>query len=340
MNNPERFRYVRILFITILFIFIMIYISLTSGTFDLTIREVFNTLLRLNSSPEHDAVIFDFRLPRILLAGLVGFALGIAGAVVQGITRNGLADPGILGINAGAGAAIVFFMFFFQYQISDTGWQAIMIQPLFGLIGGIVATTLIYFFSWKAGRIEPQRLLLSGIAISSGFGAFTVFLSLKMKATDFEMATVWISGSVYNANWHYILSIFPWLFLLIPIIFRKAYLLDLFQLEETSLKNLGVSVEKEQSILLLSSVGLVSACVSVSGSIGFIGLMSPHIAKQLVGIKHRYALPISGIIGALLVITSDYIAKSIFSPIELPVGIVISIVGVPYFLYLLIKVKK
>jgi len=325
--------------IIIVLIIATIYLSLTSGTFDITPMNVFRTLFRISPVPEYDLVIFDFRLPRIVIAGLVGLGLGISGAVIQGVTRNGLADSGILGINAGAGAAIVISMFFFQSQSGNSNWFSIMSLPLFGLAGALLASILIYTFSFKDGTLDMDRLLLTGIAIGSAFGAFTLYLSLKMKSTDFEMATVWISGSIYDANWKYIISMLPWLLILIPVIKKKAYLLDLFQLEESSIKSLGISVEKEKSLLLLSSIGLVSACVSVSGSIGFVGLMAPHIAKRLVGINHNRVIPICGAIGALLVLISDFIAKTVFSPAELPVGIVISIIGVPYFLYLLVKAK-
>ncbi|MFJ7747562.1 FecCD family ABC transporter permease [Peribacillus sp. NPDC097295] len=318
------------------------YLSLVSGTFDMAIMDVVRTLFRINPVADYDLVIFEFRLPRIVIAGLVGLALGIAGAVIQGVTRNGLADSGILGINAGAGTAIVIFMYFFQgtYIGTSSDWLSIMSVPLFGLIGGMLAALIIFLFSWKNGSLDTSRFLLTGIAISSAFGALSLYISLKMKSSDFEMATVWISGSIYSANWKYIIAMLPWLIILIPLIIKKAYLLDLFQLEQTSIKSLGVSVERETSILLLSSIGLVSACVSVSGNIGFIGLMSPHIAKHLVGIHHKHVLPVCGVIGAFLVIVSDYIAKTVFAPAELPVGIVISIIGVPYFLYLLIKEKR
>ncbi|WP_369813759.1 FecCD family ABC transporter permease [Thermoactinomyces sp. DSM 45892] len=324
------------LLILITLFFTLFYISLTNGTFDLTINDVVRTLLRINPVSAHDFVLFDLRLPRIVIASLVGLGLGIAGAVIQGITKNGLADPGILGINAGAGAAIVLLLFFFHEQL---GSFSVLIQPLFGLVGGLGAAVIIYLLAWKNGRIDTQRLILTGIAISSGFGALAMYLSLKMKATDFEMATVWTTGSVYNANWQSILAMLPWFLLIIPI-YRKSYLLDLFQLEESSLKSLGVSLEKEKAILLLSSIGLVSACVSVSGGIGFIGLMAPHIAKQLIGLKHRYIIPICGLIGMTLVVGSDFIAKNLFAPAEISVGIVISIIGVPYFLYLLLKARS
>jgi len=316
-----------------------IYVSLTNGIFDITVQDVLRTFFRIHPNEDVDLVIFDFRLPRIVIAGLVGMGLGVAGAVIQGVTRNGLADPGILGINAGAGAAIVIFMFFFQDTVTSTGWFGIMLLPLFGWVGGIGAAVLIYLFSWRNGTLDMSRLILTGIAIGTGFGALSLYISLKMNSSDFEMATVWVSGSIYNANWVYIMAILPWLVVFLPLIFKKASLLDLFQLEESSLKSIGVSVEKEKSILLLSSIGLVSACVSVSGSIGFVGLMAPHIAKRLVGIHHQHVLPVCGAIGMLLVILSDFIAKNIFAPAELPVGIVISIIGVPYFLYLLVKTK-
>ncbi|MFD2705906.1 FecCD family ABC transporter permease [Salibacterium lacus] len=329
----------RILTVLFTLILIMVFISLMNGSYELTLQEVFHTLLQMNENSDYHLVIFEFRLPRIVLAGAVGFSLGIAGAVLQGITKNGLADPGILGINAGAGTAIVLFMFVFQAQVTSSGWTAVMIRPLFGLAGGLAAAFIIFVIAKKNGILDPQRLLLTGIAIGSGFGALTLYLSLKMNASDFEMATVWLSGSIYNANWIFIVSILPWVIVLTPVIYKKASKLDYFQLEEDSMKSLGLMVEREKNILLLTSIGLVSASVSVSGSIGFIGLMAPHIAKRMVGIHHRNVIPVCGAVGMLLVITSDFIAKTAFAPIEIPVGIVISIIGVPYFLYLLMKEK-
>lgn len=316
-----------------------VYISLTNGTFDITVTEVLRTLTRVDTVREHDLLIFEFRLPRIVIAALVGLGLGVAGAALQGITRNGLADPGILGINAGAGASIVIFMFFFQGQISGAGWLSVMAMPLFGLVGGLGAAVLIYAFSWRNGMLDPQRLILVGIGIGSGFSALSLYVSLKMNPQDFEMAKVWFLGSIWSANWEYILSVLPWLVVFIPVVLGKSYVLDLLQLGEDSAKSLGVSAEKEKNILLLSCIGIVSACVSVSGSIGFVGLIAPHIARRLVGLQHQYILPVCGSIGMLLVIGSDFIAKTVFSPVELPVGVVISIIGVPYFLYLLSKAK-
>ncbi|SDG90154.1 bacillibactin ABC transporter integral membrane protein [Aneurinibacillus thermoaerophilus] len=339
MNNVSRSRYVIALVIGIAMMLVTMYMSLTSGAFDIKVMDIIRTLLRMDSQPDQDLVIFEFRLPRIIIAMLVGMGLAIAGAVIQSITRNGLADPGILGINSGAGAAMVIFLFFYQGQSKGDEWTSILAMPLFGLIGGLLAAFLIYLFSWKNGKLESQRLLLTGIAIASGLGAVSLYLTLKMNPNDFEMAVVWNSGSIYNANWKYIISILPWFVLLVPVIVSKSYILDLFQLDEDSVISVGVASQKEKAVLLLSSIGIVSACVSVSGGIGFIGLMAPHIAKYLVGNAHRRIIPVCGVVGALLVMISDYISKTVFAPAELPVGIVTAIIGVPYFIFLLYRKK-
>ncbi|MBD8034037.1 MULTISPECIES: FecCD family ABC transporter permease [Solibacillus] len=318
------------------------YIHLMSGAFAMTTPEVLKTLLRIESTEQFDLVIFDFRLPRIITAALVGMGLAMAGVVLQGITKNALADPGIIGINAGAGCAIVIFMFFFQVELINVEINSILkilIVPLFGFVGGAIAAAIILAISYKQGRMDMQKLILTGIAINTGFSAITLLWSLKMDEGDYQAAAIWMNGSIYNSNWYFVCAMLPWLLILGIYIYRKSYLLDYFQLEEETITSLGISLEKEKIKLLLASVGLVSACVSVSGSIGFIGLMAPHIARQLVGIHHRYMMPVSLFIGAILLVFSDYIAKTVFSPVELSVGIVVSLVGIPYFLYLLVKSK-
>lgn len=342
MLNSTPKRFFLIIFIFFALIFIGFYLHITNGMFDMSVFDVARTLLGYESNEKFKLVIFDFRLPRIIIAALVGIGLAMAGVVLQGITKNGLADPGILGINAGAGAAIVIFMYFFQFQalLSDgSDWIIIMAMPIFGFVGGTAAAILIFTFALKDGRLDMQRLILTGIAINSGFGALSMYISLKMNEKDFESAAVWQAGSIYNANWIFILAMLPWIVILGFYLYKKAYLLDYFQLEENIIVGLGIQLEKEKIVMLLASVGLVSACVSVSGSIGFIGLMAPHIAKQLVGIQHKYVMPVSVLTGAGLLIFSDFIAKTVFAPSELAVGIVVSIIGIPYFLYLLVKAK-
>ncbi|WP_151736191.1 FecCD family ABC transporter permease ['Paenibacillus yunnanensis' Narsing Rao et al. 2020] len=315
------------------------YISLTNGTFDISAKDVVRTLLRIDPVEDYDLVIFDFRLPRIVLGALVGFGLGIAGAVLQGITRNTLADPGILGIHAAAGAFVVIFMFFAAGSMEAPGWVQVLSMPLLGFMGGLAAVVLLYLFARHQGEFHPQQLILVGIALGSGFGAVTLYVSLKMDPQNFEMATVWLSGSVYNATWQQILSTLPWLLILTPLVWRRAAVLDLLQLHETSVKGVGVNVGRERQILLLCCVGLISACVSVSGSIGFVGLIAPHIARRLIGNAYKYIVPLCGVIGMLMVVVADFIGKTVFAPVELAVGIVLSIIGVPYFIWLLLRTR-
>lgn len=326
----------------LILLLLSMYVNLTSGVFSMSTAEVFKTLLRIESTANFDLVVFDFRLPRIVTAALVGAGLAMAGVVLQGVTKNALADSGILGINAGASCAVVMFMFFFQIQLTNVEINSIskiFMIPLFGFVGGTLAAILILVFSYKSRRMDMQKLILTGIAINSGFGALTLLWSLKMNESDYESAAIWMNGTIYNANWYFVLAMLPWLIILGMYVYKKAYLLDYFQLEEDTIISLGISLEKEKLKLLLASVGLVSACVSVSGSIGFIGLMAPHIARQLVGIEHKYVMPVSALIGSILLVFSDYIAKTVFEPRELAVGIVVSLVGIPYFLYLLVKAK-
>ncbi|MEC1179035.1 iron ABC transporter permease [Metasolibacillus meyeri] len=339
-HNIKRYRF--ILFTMFVALLLAIYLHLTSGAFTMTTLEVFKTLLRIDSTDNFDLVIFDFRLPRIVTAVIVGMGLALAGVVLQGITKNGLADPGILGINAGASCTVVIFMYFFQIQLVNVEIHSIfkiIVIPIFGFVGGVVAAAIILAFSYKNSRMDMQKLILTGIAINTGFGALTLFWSLKMNADDYQAAAIWMNGTIYNSNWYFVVAMLPWVVLLSIFVYRKCHLLDYFQLEEDSIISLGIALEKEKIFLLLASVGLVSACVSVSGSIGFIGLMAPHIARQLVGISHRAVMPVSMLIGAILLVFADYIAKNVFAPAELSVGIVVSIIGIPYFLYLLVKAK-
>ncbi|TCL70692.1 bacillibactin ABC transporter integral membrane protein [Hydrogenispora ethanolica] len=332
-------RYRTVLWTGLGLVLLVTYFSLTHGVMEMTARDVLKTLLRIDPVRRYDLLILEFRLPRIVTAGLVGAALGVAGAAIQGIIRNGLADPGILGINSGAGVGIVTYIVFFQEKIAGTGWLAVMAMPFCGLMGGLGAALLIYYLARQNGRLDPQRLLLTGIAVSSGLGAVILYVTLKMSSGDFQMAAIWLAGSVDKANWRQLAALLPWLGILIPLLIRKAQLLDVFQLEESSVRSLGVAAEKEKAFFLLSAVGLVGACVSVAGGIGFVGLIAPHMARRLAGIAHRRMIPVSGMLGMLLVISADWIARTLFAPAEIAVGIIISLIGAPYFIYLLFTAK-
>lgn len=338
--HKKKLKYSFIIVALLLLIFLAFYLHIINGMFDISVVEVFQTLFNLNDNEKFRLVVFEFRLPRIIIAILIGIGLSIAGLFLQGITKNELADPGILGINSGAGAAVIIYMYFVNFSSSRTdgsNFLRIFAMPMFGFIGGLLAALIILLFSKNNKKMDMQRLILTGIAVNSGFSAISMLFSIKMNASDFEFAAIWQSGSIYNANWNFIYMMLPWIIILSIYLYKKVHLLDYFQLEESSIIGLGIDLEKEKKKLLFACVGLISSCVCVAGNIGFIGLMAPHIARQLVGIKHRNLMPVTALVGIFLLILSDFIAKTIFAPSELAVGIVISIIGIPYFIYLLYR---
>lgn len=339
-NRKQNIRFFIVGSIGIAFALLIFYFSLTSGAYPLTTPETFRTLFGIDHISDHELVIFGFRMPRIVIGVLIGLALGIVGAVLQGITKNDLADPGILGIQSAVGLAVVLYMFIAQGNIKEMSSFGIVGMSVWGWIGGMIAALLLFVLSRYRGELDPKRLILVGIALNAGFGAFTLFISLKMNPQDFEMATVWLSGSIYSASWQQVISMLPWVIIIIPLIIWKTPILNILQLHEVAIIGLGVRANRERVILLVGSVGLISASVIVSGSISFVGLLAPHISRRLVGIHHQHIIPISGVVGVILVLTGDWIGKTIFAPAELPVGIVISIIGVPYFIYLLIRKSR
>lgn len=335
-----RRRFITVLGIGIVLSLLLMYVSLTTGMFDLSHIEVMRTLFGLTQNEDNKLVIFGFRMPRIVIAALVGCTLGMVGAVLQGVTKNQLADPGILGIQSAIGLSVVCYMFVIQSNVIGMNEFAMMNMSLWGWIGGILAAILLFLFSRKRGELDPKRLILVGIALNAGFGALTLFISLKMNPQDFEMATVWLSGSIYSASWEQIYSIIPWMLIVIPFLVSKTRTINLLQLDEIAIAGLGLRANLNRFLLLIGGVGLISSTVIVSGSISFVGLIAPHISRQLVGIHYQFVLPVSGIVGVLLVVGGDFIGRTIFAPAELPVGIVISIIGVPYFIYLLVRSSR
>lgn len=323
-----------------LLILLTIYISLTNGVYDISPWDLIQTMLGMNDNADKVLVLTEFRLPRIIMAALVGTGLAVAGAIIQGVTRNDLADPGILGINAGASTAIALFIFFLRGNLSNLGMFEQFAMPFFGLLGGILAAVLIYLFSYKNGTLPVERLILSGIAVGSGLSAISVYLTLKMNTQDFEMVVTWTAGSIWNANFDYILVMLCGLLLILPVLFISAHMLNIFHLDENSIKSLGVLPDRLRMGFLLGSIALVSLCVAASGGIGFVGLVAPHIARRLVGMSFQRLVPAAALVGTALVMISDFLARTILQPTEIPVGMLISLIGVPYFLYLLYRTYK
>ncbi|WP_188455268.1 FecCD family ABC transporter permease [Virgibacillus oceani] len=330
-------RYVSIIFLLIVAIIMMFFVSLSTGAIPISPIDVVKTIFQFGTEKQ-ELIVFDFRLPGIVLALLIGAGLAVSGVILQGVTQNDLADPGILGINTGAGLAVVLFIYFFQDTLSMTSTISAFIMPLFALIGAIVAAALIYTLAWKDG-VNPIRLILVGIGVNAGFSAALIIFQLKMDPQDFRQATVWLAGDIWSANWGFVLALLPWILILIPYTLHKAHSLNVLNLGDDVAAGLGSKVERERRMLLLLAVAIAGACVAAGGGIAFLGLVVPHIARRIVGPTHQRIIPISTLIGALLLISADVIGKNILAPSEIPVGIVVAILSTPYFVYLLMKTK-
>ena len=185
----------------------------------------------------------------------------------------------------------------------------------------------------------PQRMLLNGIAIAAGIGALITILTLRMDPFDYQFIAVWLAGKIWGTTWVHVLTLLPWIIVLFTYIFYKSRILDGLNFGEQLATGMGVKVEKERFLLLGAAVALASACVSVSGGIGFVGLVGPHLARQLVGNHHRFLLPLSALAGGLVLLVADTIGRTILAPSEIHAGIMVAIIGAPYFLYLLARSK-
>lgn len=292
--------------------------------------DVLKSVLRLPTGDDRYAfVVNTLRMPRMLVAAMVGLGLGISGAITQGLTRNPLADPGILGISAGAGlvAAVLIVV------VGDVPAGLI---PLAAFGGALAVALVVYLLAWRGGD-SPMRLILVGIGLSAVCGALTSIMVTFGGLFDVQRALIWLSGSVYGRTWAEVWALAPWLALFVPLAFALSRDLNALNLGEDVARGLGSPVTARRALLLLVAVALAAASVAVAGTIGFVGLMAPHITRRLVGPDHAGLLPAAGVIGALLVVLADLAGRTLFAPIELPVGLVTAAIGAPFFVMLLIR---
>jgi iron complex transport system permease protein len=286
---------------------------------------------------KENLILFQFRMPRIVISVLVGAGLALSGCIIQGVARNALADPGLLGINAGAGLMVILFVLFFDSR----SFIAVFTLPFVALLGAGTTAFAVYRLSHRKGEgTDPLRLVLTGTAVQAGISALTTVLVVKLDENQFNFVASWQAGSIWGSNWRFVLALLPWLLVVVPYIRSKSGVLDVLSLGDETACGLGVSVEKERRGILAAAVALAASSVAVSGSISFAGLIAPHLARRLVGPSHRTLLPVCAITGAVLVSAADTAARVIVQPSEIPTGIMVAIFGAPYFLYLLIRNKQ
>lgn len=314
-----------------LLIIIAFVVSMNTGFIRLSPLDTIRTLFGGGTEKE-ELILFQFRLPRIVISVLIGAGLAVSGCIMQGISRNALADPGILGINAGAGLVVLIFVAYYP----NMGTASIFLLPVLAWIGAGVTAAIIFSLSYKRHKgLLPTRLLLTGVAVAAGISAATIVITLRINPEKYQFVATWMAGSIWGTNWKFVLALLPFIVILLPFVFSKARTMNVLNLGEMTATGLGAKVSKEQIVLLAAAVGLAGSCVAVSGAIGFVGLIGPHLGRRLVGPKHQALLPASALIGSLMVIVADMLGRLILQPSEIPAGIIVAIVGAPYFLYLL-----
>lgn len=317
-----------VLALALLLILAVMTINIGVGEYPIPPLGVLRAVLGLpTANGDYDFIVNTLRLPRMLVAALVGLALGIAGTILQGLTRNPLAAPGILGINSGAGLAAVTLIVVFPTVPAG-------LLPLAAFGGAFTVALLIYLLAWQSGD-SPLRLILVGIGLGAVAGALTTLMITFGDINQVQRALIWLTGSVYGRSWDELRAFLPWIAVFVPLALVLAQDLNALNLGEDVAQGLGAPVAVRRGLLLLTAVALAGATVATAGTIGFVGLMAPHIARRLVGSDHVGLLPTAGVIGALIVVSADLVGRTLLAPIELPCGLITAAIGAPFFIYLL-----
>ncbi|WP_285768201.1 iron ABC transporter permease [Peribacillus sp. SI8-4] len=309
----------------LIFLLIFMILSIGMGSVHLSPMETIRTIFG-SGQEMSETIVWDLRIPRVLIAILVGINLAISGALLQAVMRNPLADPGLTGVSSGAAVTVLFILLLFP------GFGKYI--PLAAVVGGLVAVTLVYALAWKKNGISPIRIILSGIAVNAVFGGITGLLSI-LYSDRLPSALQWLNGSLSAKGLGDVSLLFPysligWIAALFCI--RPANILNL---GENVAVNLGENTNRIRIALSLIAVYLAAISVSIVGLLGFVGLIVPHMSRFLVGSNYRRLLPMSMVLGALVLLVADTIGRSLFSPLDIPAGIVMAMVGGPYFLYLM-----
>ncbi|TCN25034.1 FecCD family ABC transporter permease [Mesobacillus foraminis] len=317
----------------VVFIVMTIVASLGLGYSSVSYNRILPTLMGQGTFKE-EFVLFSIRMPRIVITLLAGMALAVSGAILQGLTRNDLADPGIIGINSGAGVGVAVFFLFFPLDATSFAY----LLPAVAFLGALITAILIYLFSYKKGiGFQPVRLILVGIGFSMALSGAMIVLISSAEQQKVDFIAKWLAGNVWGADWPFVWAILPWLIVLIPYTLFKANKLNLLSLNDPVAIGVGLSLEKERLVLLLTAVALAAAAVSVTGGIAFIGLMAPHLAKALIGPRYQLFLPIAILVGGWLLLFADTIGRNLLEPEGIAAGIMTALIGAPYFIYLLMR---
>lgn len=317
--------------------------SIMTGAADASLGNVLRWLLGVEGAEQALSVrdriiILDIRLPRAVLGMLVGASLAVSGAVMQGLFRNPLADPGLVGVSSGASLGAVLLIVlgssFFGPFFAIFGFYAL---PVAAFVGGLITTLLLYKIATRSGQTSVATMLLAGIALGALAGAVTGVLIFMADDKQLRDLTFWGLGSLAGANWMKILSAGPIILVSLAVVPFLARGLNALTLGEAAAFHMGIPVQRLKNIAIVSVAASTGASVAVSGGIGFVGIVVPHVLRMLIGPDHRYLLPASALLGGTLLIFADMIARTIVPPAELPIGIITAFAGAPFFLWILLR---
>ena len=311
---------------------ICIWLGISIGTANVPI----STLWDSDGNPSAYNILWNIRMPRVLLAGLVGASLAITGAAFQGLLKNPLADPYTLGISSGASVAAVASIFFgISLPIVN-----VFTLPIVGMIGAFIAMILVMTFARLIDRsLKMETLILTGVIFSSFLGS-CISLMIALTGEELRQIMNWLLGSVSMRGWPYVKMIFPFVLIGSVIVWLHRRELNIMIYGDERAKSLGVNVIKSKYAILVGGSILTGAAVAVSGTIGFVGLVVPHMIRMLWGTDHRHLLPLSFLNGASLLIICDLISRTIITPSELPIGVITAFIGAPVFTFIFYKQRK
>jgi iron complex transport system permease protein len=319
----------------------LVLVNLALGAFDVELGRILGVLfdkigigLGIEYTAREEAVVWVIRVPRMLMAALVGAGLGVSGAALQGLFRNPLADPGLIGVSSGAAFAIAVAV---VIGISTWGFFAL---PIAAFIGGLTLTFLIYGFARRGGRAQMATMLLVGIAVNALLGSAISFILSFSDDDELRDIVFWLLGSLAGSLWEYVYSAGPLILFAIVVLIRQSGALNLLSLGDAEARHLGVPVQRTQLLIVTAAAMATGAGVAVAGVVGFIGLIAPHIVRLAVGPDHRRLMPASAMAGAILVLGADLGARTIASPAELPLGVLTAIIGTPVFLFLIDRSRR
>ncbi len=332
------FHYQAVILFLILSLMLLLGVSVFVGSYNLGFYEIAQALYYPHQELQNaqTLVVWSFRLPRSLVAILVGAMLGLSGATLQRLTRNPLADPSLIGVNQGAAFAVVTMIILFP-EISS------LYRPLWAFSGALIASIFIQLLSAHKNSTNTTKFILIGVGLSTFISALTTTMLTYGNVKDAMVALNWLAGSVHSANWLDVKYLSIILLLLSPLLFFNSKNLNALSFGDELAINFGVNVKQAKIILLILSVGFAATAVSVAGTMGFVGLLAPHIANIIIEkLNHKNIkiyLIISGLMGAFLVLSADIIGRTLFIPLQIPAGLLVCVLGVPLFIILLTRFR-